>query len=43
VARRTDAAIAAAGFRLVRLQRFTFPPTLLGTPVAPKILGEARR
>jgi ubiquinone/menaquinone biosynthesis C-methylase UbiE len=42
-ARRSDAAIAAAGFRIVRLERFTFRPTLLDTPVAPKVLGEARR
>lgn len=42
-ARRTDAAIVAAGFRVERLERFSFRPTLLDTPVAPKILGSARR
>jgi SAM-dependent methyltransferase len=42
-ARRTDAAIAAVGFRIERLERFTFRPTLLDTPVASKILGRARR
>jgi ubiquinone/menaquinone biosynthesis C-methylase UbiE len=42
-ARRSDAAIAAAGFRIVRLERFSFRPTLLDTPVAPKIIGAARR
>jgi ubiquinone/menaquinone biosynthesis C-methylase UbiE len=42
-ARRTDAAIVAAGFRVERLERFSFRPTLLDTPVAPKILGSAQR
>ena len=42
-ARRTDAAIVSAGFRVERLERFSFRPTLLDTPVAPKILGSARR
>lgn len=42
-ARRTDAAIRAAGFRIEQLERFSFRPTLLDTPVAPKILGRARR
>jgi ubiquinone/menaquinone biosynthesis C-methylase UbiE len=42
-ARRTDAAIVAAGFRVERVERFSFRPTLLDTPVAPKILGSARR
>jgi ubiquinone/menaquinone biosynthesis C-methylase UbiE len=42
-ARRTDEAIVSAGFRVERLERFNFRPTLLDTPVAPKILGSARR
>jgi ubiquinone/menaquinone biosynthesis C-methylase UbiE len=42
-ARRTDEAIVSAGFRVERLERFSFRPTLLDTPVAPKILGSARR
>jgi hypothetical protein len=39
----TDAAIVSAGFRVERLDRFSFRPTLLDTPVAPKVLGSARR
>jgi SAM-dependent methyltransferase len=42
-ARRSDAAIAAAGFTIERLDRFSFRATLLDTPVAPKVLGRARR
>jgi SAM-dependent methyltransferase len=42
-ARRSDAAIAAGGFAIERLERFSFRPTLLDTPVAPKALGTARR
>jgi SAM-dependent methyltransferase len=42
-ARRTEAAIAAAGFRIEAVERFSFRPTLLDTPVAPKVLGRARR
>jgi SAM-dependent methyltransferase len=42
-ARRTDAAIRAAGFHITRIERFSFRPTLLDTPVAPKVLGRARR
>jgi SAM-dependent methyltransferase len=42
-ARHSDATIAAAGFAIERLERFTFRPTLLDTPVAPKVLGNARR
>ena len=42
-ARRTDVAIVAAGFRVERIERFSFRPTLLDTPVAPKVLGSARR
>jgi ubiquinone/menaquinone biosynthesis C-methylase UbiE len=41
-ARRTDVAIADAGFDIVALDRFSFRPTPLDTPVAPKILGTAR-
>jgi len=39
----TEAAIARAGFRIESIERFTFHPTLLDIPVAPKILGRARR
>jgi aspartate oxidase len=39
----TEAAIARAGFRIEAIERFTFHPTLLDLPVAPKILGRARR
>jgi len=42
-ARRTDTAIRAAGFAITRIERFSFRPTLLDTPVAPKVLGRARR
>jgi ubiquinone/menaquinone biosynthesis C-methylase UbiE len=42
-ARRSDAAIAAAGFAIERLERFSFRPTVLDIPVAPKVLGSARR
>jgi hypothetical protein len=42
-ARTSDAAIAAAGFAIERLERFSFRPTLLDIPVAPKALGSARR
>jgi ubiquinone/menaquinone biosynthesis C-methylase UbiE len=41
--RDTQTAIERAGFRIDRLERFTFHPTLLDLPVAPKILGRARR
>jgi len=41
--RDTEAAIARAGFRIESIERFTFHPTLLDLPVAPKILGRARR
>jgi len=41
--RDTEAAIARAGFRIESIERFTFQPTLLDLPVAPKILGRARR
>jgi ubiquinone/menaquinone biosynthesis C-methylase UbiE len=42
-ARHSDAAIAAAGFEIERLERFSFGATLLDVPVAPKVLGRARR
>ncbi len=41
--RDTEAAIARAGFCIESIERFTFHPTLLDLPVAPKILGRARR
>jgi ubiquinone/menaquinone biosynthesis C-methylase UbiE len=41
--RDTASAIARAGFRIESIERFSFRPTLLDTPVAPKILGRARR
>jgi ubiquinone/menaquinone biosynthesis C-methylase UbiE len=41
--RDTEAAIESAGFRIESIERFTFRPTLLDIPVAPKILGQARR
>jgi ubiquinone/menaquinone biosynthesis C-methylase UbiE len=41
--RDTEAAIAAAGFVVERRERFSFRPTLFATPVAPRILGSARR
>jgi SAM-dependent methyltransferase len=41
--RDTAAAIARAGFRIESIERFTFRPTVLDVPVAPKILGRALR
>jgi hypothetical protein len=41
--RDTEATLAASGFTLVTRERFSFRPTLLATPVAPRILGRARR
>jgi ubiquinone/menaquinone biosynthesis C-methylase UbiE len=41
--RDTEAEMASAGFRIESIERFTFHPTLLDLPVAPKILGRARR
>lgn len=41
--RDTEAAIAAAGFAIEQYDRFSFRPLLIGTPVAPRILGRARR
>lgn len=42
-ARDTPATIEAAGFAIVRCRRFSFAPTPLAAPVAPHVLGEARR
>jgi len=42
-ARRSDEAIARAGFAIEEIDRFGFRPTPLDTPVAPKVLGRARR
>ena len=41
--RDTEAAILDAGFRIEAIQRFSFRPTPLDIPVAPKILGRAVR
>ena len=41
--RDTEATIAAAGFAIQARERFSFRPTLLAVPVAPRILGRARR
>jgi ubiquinone/menaquinone biosynthesis C-methylase UbiE len=41
--RDTEAALTAAGFAIEERRRFSFRPTLLATPVAPRILGRARR
>ena len=41
--RDTEAALVASGFTVEARQRFSFRPTLLATPVAPRILGRARR
>jgi ubiquinone/menaquinone biosynthesis C-methylase UbiE len=41
--RDTGRAIEEAGFAIERCRRFTFQPTLLDYPVAPRILGAARR
>lgn len=41
--RDTGRAIEDAGFAIERCRRFTFQPTLLDYPVAPRILGAARR
>jgi ubiquinone/menaquinone biosynthesis C-methylase UbiE len=40
--RDTEREIERAGFRVESIERFTFRPTLLDLPVAPKILGRAR-
>jgi ubiquinone/menaquinone biosynthesis C-methylase UbiE len=39
----TETATTRAGFRIESIERFTFHPPLLDIPVAPKILGRARR
>lgn len=39
----TERTIAACGFTVEERERFSFRPTLLATPVAPRILGRARR
>ena len=41
--RDTETAITRAGFRIEAIEHFTFHPTVLDIPVAPKILGRARR
>jgi ubiquinone/menaquinone biosynthesis C-methylase UbiE len=41
--RDTGRAIEDAGFAIERCRRFNFQPTLLDYPVAPRILGAARR
>jgi ubiquinone/menaquinone biosynthesis C-methylase UbiE len=41
--RDTEAVIAGAGFAIQTCDRFTFRPTLLAVPVAPRILGRALR
>jgi ubiquinone/menaquinone biosynthesis C-methylase UbiE len=41
--RDTQAAIAAAGFRLTEMQKFSFPDTRLPSPAATHILGTAQR
>lgn len=43
VARHTAVAIADAGFRIERIQRFRFPRSPTPWPTAPHILGVARR
>lgn len=41
-ARDTEKTLQAAGFAIETRDRFSFRPTLLATPVAPRILGRAR-
>ena len=43
VTRDTERTLAACGFTIEERDRFSFRPTLLATPVAPRILGRARR
>jgi ubiquinone/menaquinone biosynthesis C-methylase UbiE len=38
----TEAMLHGAGFVVEERERFSFRPTLLATPVAPRILGRAR-
>jgi ubiquinone/menaquinone biosynthesis C-methylase UbiE len=40
--RDTERTLLASGFAIETRERFSFRPTLLGTPVAPRILGRAR-
>jgi ubiquinone/menaquinone biosynthesis C-methylase UbiE len=40
--RDTEAALLASGFTVEERERFSLRPTLLATPVAPRILGRAR-
>ena len=41
--RDTETTLRASGFTIEERERFSFRPTLLATPVAPRILGRARR
>jgi hypothetical protein len=41
--RDTVGAIGAAGFTVVELDRFRFPPTGIPTPASPHVLGTAVR
>ena len=41
--RDTETTLTASGFTIEERERFSFRPTLLATPVAPRILGRARR
>jgi ubiquinone/menaquinone biosynthesis C-methylase UbiE len=41
--RDTAGSIRSAGFAFGRIERFSFRPTLVSIPVAPRILGSARR
>jgi ubiquinone/menaquinone biosynthesis C-methylase UbiE len=41
--RDTEATLIRSGFTVEARERFSFRPTLLATPVAPRILGRARR
>jgi hypothetical protein len=41
--RDTEATLVASGFTLETRERWSFRPPLLATPVAPRILGRARR
>jgi hypothetical protein len=41
--RDTEATLVASGFTLETRERWSFRPTLVATPVAPRILGRARR
>lgn len=41
-ARETEETLVASGFTIEARERFSFRPTLLATPVAPRILGRAR-